>query len=145
MRWTKEKKIQSFLLKVGLPDKNDCMEWLGKFNPNGYGKGQFKVGDYTYFGAHRVAYFVANGDFNRSKCVCHHCDNTKCVNPEHLFLGTNAENSADMVRKGRQNNPWAGRKHKPETILKMKAFIKTPEHKKKISETIKRKFAERKL
>lgn len=133
-RWTWENKVSDFLRKVGKPDKNGCMIWHGKFNPNGYGKCALKHDGIVYNGAHRVAYLIEFGVFDRSKLVCHECDNRWCVNPDHLFLGTNKDNSQDMVKKGRTNNPWLGRKHKPESIAKMKACAKTDDQKRKISE-----------
>lgn len=131
MRWTLENKIQSFLDKRSDPDENECIKWLGTFQPNGYGRGQLKVGDYTYFGAHRVAYFIKYGEFNHELLVCHTCDNRWCINIEHLFLGTNADNSADMVAKGRTNNPWLGKKHTEETKEKLRISAKERERKRR--------------
>lgn len=51
--------------------------------------------------AHRVAWIIANGQFDRSLCILHKCDNPVCVRPDHLFLGTVADNNQDKLDKGR--------------------------------------------
>lgn len=79
-----------------------CLEWQGQRNRKGYGA--LSVAGKMWL-AHRFAWTKANGTIPDGMCVLHICDNPPCCNPDHLFVGTQAENLEDMRGKGRQNPP----------------------------------------
>ena len=88
-----------------IPEPNSgCWLWIGPIDGH-YGRICY-VGTHKRFQlAHRAAWELYRGEIPDGICVCHHCDTPLCVNPEHLFLGTHADNHRDMCAKGRNNAP----------------------------------------
>ena len=93
------------------PLLDGCRAWAGRPGRNGYG--QISVNNHPR-SVHRVAYEVSKGEIPAGLCVMHSCDNRLCINPAHLSLGTKADNSRDMVAKGRNVSPLKARTHCPQ-------------------------------
>ena len=109
-----------------------CWEYAGGLNHDGYGVIHTSSPEmeprHRSLKAHRVSYAYHNKIDPNEMLVCHRCDNPSCINPAHLFLGTNKENTQDMIKKGRaachkgENN--GGAKATREIVLHVVALIK---------------------
>lgn len=100
---TNEKSIDSLLDRT-VASPNGCRLFTGCTQGNGYGRVRM-FGKTEY--AHRLMYQLVHGDIPEGMDVCHWCDVRGCINPQHLFLGTRADNMADAVRKNRQAKGFA--------------------------------------
>jgi hypothetical protein len=96
-----EERFWSKVQKTG-----DCWLWNAAIRSKDCGYGAFRFqrqGRWTQASAHRVAWELTHGAIPEGQCVLHRCDNKRCCNPAHLFLGTNSDNTQDMLAKGRHN------------------------------------------
>jgi len=115
-----------------IDNETDCWNWNGTIDRDGYGS-------YYNKRAHRLFYEMYIGDISDGLLICHKCDNPKCVNPKHLYMGTNQDNMNDMVNRGRslkgELNP-AKRKDVKVKISKNNSMLKQ-EHRNKLSKKFK--------
>lgn len=93
---------ERFWEKVPNRPEEGCWEWGASTKPEGYG--QMNVNGRPAF-AHRVSFEIANGPIPAGMLVRHKCDNSLCVRPDHLELGTQTDNMRDMISRGRARHP----------------------------------------
>lgn len=91
----------SFFGRIKKDEKTGCIEWQGNINNQGYGVLRSEENKRKMVSAHRFVWELFNGKIPDGMCICHKCDNRKCVNIEHLFLGTWYDNNHDRSIKGR--------------------------------------------
>ncbi len=118
-----ERRIKRFWAMVDRSaGPRSCWPWRGKVERNGYAK--TLLSGHKHWLCHRLAWVIAFGEIPEGLCVLHHCDNRRCCNPSHFFLGDRADNAADCVEKGRslrgERNHAA--KLTPEQILEIRAL-----------------------
>jgi len=115
------KKNLERILSYTVPTLLGCMEWTRCLNTDGYPRAVFD--GYSNGKVHRVVWELANEKDATGKVVRHTCDNTKCINPAHLEIGTPIDNVRD--RDVRQRNGWAKLSH--EDVKKIRRLYATKE------------------
>lgn len=126
-----------FWSKIEIRGEDECWEWKKCLNEHGYGVFRHKGISQL---SNRMTWFIVKGRFP-SSCVLHKCDNRKCCNPSHLFLGTRKDNAVDMVSKKRNKTPFGRGEEHIQSVLKeedvvnvLRLFFSDKIKKKKISE-----------
>ena len=84
-----------------------CLEWTGPISKRGYGQTKW---NYKFYLVHRLVWILVKGPIPKGLYVCHHCDNRKCLEITHLFIGTASDNRKDCIKKGRAN-VRSGKRH----------------------------------
>lgn len=97
------------LRNVDVDEHTGCWNWKRSLNTGGYGNTGARRGEMA---AHRLSYVLFVGNIPEGAWVLHRCDNRRCCNPDHLFLGSRQDNMDDMVAKGRSSRGESRRGHK---------------------------------
>jgi hypothetical protein len=98
-----------FWAKVIVKGPDDCWEWQAYIDARGYGRFKFEGKDDR---AHRVSWVLERGQIPDGLCILHKCDNPKCVNPDHLYIGTHQDNMRDRTDRNRSaHNRIFGERH----------------------------------
>lgn len=111
--------IKAFWSKVNKVEDDKCWLWMGTLRSKQSPYGKFWSHNKQFL-AHRVSWEIHNGPIQEGLFVCHHCDNPRCVNPGHLFVGTAKDNTRDMLAKDR--NP-ANKFLSEEDVLVIRALF----------------------
>ena len=111
----------------GVIKTSECWVWKLSKDKNGYGIFRGMIGQTKFTRAHRYSYALHTGDLLIGMQALHSCDNSNCVNPAHLFSGTNADNMRDKAQKGRARVP-VGEKHGKSILTEQQArrILKDP-------------------
>jgi len=90
---------KEFWSLVDVKGVDECWLWKGCYMSGGYG-------NFHDFTTHTVSYIIKNGKIPEGKEICHKCNNSKCVNPNHLYAGTHADNMKDIHKKYIHKKKW---------------------------------------
>ena len=97
--WSHADSLADRMQKYSELQKSGCIYWTGTIESTGYGSVRFQG---KRLKAHRAAWIACYGDIPNGILVLHKCDNKCCINPEHLWLGSQKDNMRDMIQKGRK-------------------------------------------
>ena len=116
--------IKRFWPKVDVRSPDECWEWQGNISA---GYGRLKINGENV-GAHRISWEIHNGSIPHGMYILHKCDNRRCVNPNHLYLGTQSDNISDREYRGPTTHGRPSRLG-PEGIKKLRRLWKSGEYK----------------